>query len=289
LESFRYLSWVNVSLNATTEATWKELCLKDGFARVRSNLIRLRDMRAAEGRRWPRVHASTVLTRENLTEFADMPSVCAELGVSRLTAIPFFALGYTDAGKLNGDSSLQACRAEYKFVFERAVEAAEKAGVSLEAPLPDRDEQVSFGVESRTEMDFAKLRRAAIRIEQLLPEPKGLPTACPSLWKLSAIAATSRAHARHDVAGYLYPCLGPLASHDFSAEMPVDYTSGEQYMASWNSSRYQQLRAAQALPGLSPTCDACRGNDSRDPKHFALFLRLREEALARDLVQLQTS
>lgn len=287
VESFRNLSWINVSLNATTTETWKELCLKDGFGRVRSNLIRLRDMRVAQGRQWPRVHASTVLNRVNLSELAEMPSVCAELGISRLTAIPFFALGYTDAGKLNGDSSLHAYRTEYNAVFERTVEAAKKAGVTLEAPLPDQGEQVIFGVESRTDLDYAKLRRAAVCIEQLLPDPEETPTACPSLWKLSAIAATSRSHIRHDVAGYLYPCLGPLASHDFSSEMPVDYSSRDQYMASWNSPRYQRLRAAQTVRGLSPTCDACRGSDSRDPKHFSLFLRLRAEAVRQDLVQLQ--
>lgn len=286
LEAFGHLSWINVSLNASTAETWQDLCLKDGFGRVLSNLARLRESKKDSARLLPRIHASTVLNSRNLHELADLPYLCAEAGIVRLTAIPFFALGYSHDRKLRGDSSLDACKYEYAQVFERAVMAAEAAGVSLEAPSPGPAAKVAYGVQERSIYDFAKVSRAGIQIERLLPDSTMPGTACASLWRMSAIASTSLDHRRHDVHGYLYPCLGPLASHDFSVEMPIDYSGREQFMGVWNGPRYRRLRAGQSERGLSPTCDTCATSDSRDPRNFALLLELRRESASQPLVQL---
>src|SRR5262249_30215353 len=90
------------------------------------------------------------------------------------------------------------------------------------------------------------------------------------------IASTNRRHALPNT-HYLYPCLGPLASVDFSTRTTFNFQDVQGFRELWNSPVFVKLRAAQHWTGLSKVCDVCRRTDSRDPNEFEQTQELLKE------------
>jgi hypothetical protein len=67
---------------------------------------------------------------------------------------------------------------------------------------------------------------------------------------------------------FLYPCLGPLCTVDYSQELAFDFPGAAGFLALWNHPIFIKLRTAQRVAGLSPVCDMCRGCDTRHPESF---------------------
>lgn len=271
--------WINVSLNAATRETWRDLCQKDMFDRLCSNLRELhrakRERRAVQ----PVVYGSMVLTSKNVDELPRMPALCRSLGVDRFTAIPFFSFEYDYADRYGADETFHRRRDGYDPIYYETVREAERHQVSVELPMPADRKQTAFGLETRAFHDFAGVEETPGRLVALLGDD-GWASAgkenCHHIWRAAYIGSTDRGHAA-PAAHYLHPCLGPLLRVDFSQLMSFDFPGLEGFRATWNNPVMVKLRAAQRRPGISKVCDACRLTDSRDPENFGRMEELLKE------------
>ncbi len=264
--------WVNVSLNAATRETWRELCQADLFEQVCRNVRALTRAKRERRTLFPLLFGSTVLNRRNLSELPRLPALCRELGIDRLTGFPFYAFEFAGGGKYGASETLEACRAEYDAVYEETVREAERHQVSLEIPLPAADKRTSFGLEARPLFDFARVEANEWTLGRLLGMLRFETTPgahCAFLWRQAAVGNTRRGMAAQSETHYLYPCLGPLCHADLSAHLPFRFPDAAGFLELWRNPLLERLRRAQRRPGLSPVCDACRACDTRDPREFA--------------------
>lgn len=271
------VTWINVSLNAATSTTWKDVCGTDGFDRMCRSIAALRDAKRAARVTHPLLYGSAVVNRRSLPDLVRLPELCRRLGVDRLTLIPFFALEFDGPGKLGAADALEQCRPEYDAAYEAIVAEAERHAVSLELPLPASQHRAAFGLEERRFHDFARIGhedplRAGALVRGLLAAPP--PALCHWLWRLALVGRVDTRHrARDTTSHFLYPCLGPLVTVDFSAETAFRFAGEDELASVWNHPTLRFLRAAQRRPGASEVCDLCRGTDTRQPAHFDALRR----------------
>jgi len=265
------VTYINVSLNAATRRTWKELCRRDLFDRVCSNLKELQRAKRKAGALLPLVYGSMVLTAKNICELPDMPELCRSLGIDRFTGIPFFAFNYNQLDKYGAADTLYQCYNEYERVYEKTIEEARRQRVSIEIPVPQNKKRVRFGVEVRGFHDFAGIEEPQPGLDTLVnslryeaPDRE----ACQEVWKIAFITNTHIDSFNRAATHYLYPCLGSLSAVDFSMKTPFRFPARDVFLELWNSPLYKRLRKAQAVSGVSRICDLCRKIDSRDPSHF---------------------
>jgi MoaA/NifB/PqqE/SkfB family radical SAM enzyme len=265
------VAYINVSLNAATPHTWRELCRRDLFDRVCSNLRNLQLAKRKAAALLPLVYGSMVLTTKNICELPDMPGLCRSLGVDRFTGIPFFAFNYNQSEKYGVAETFHQCYNEYERIYERTIQEARRHRVSIEIPVPQDRKRVGFGVEERGFYDFARIEEPPPRLDTLVdglryeaPNRK----ACPDIWKIAYISATHLESFNRTTTHFLYPCIGPLSAMDFSMKTPFRFPDRDAFLQLWNSPLYKRLRKAQIMPEVSRICDLCRKIDSRDPSHF---------------------
>lgn len=271
--------WINVSLNAATRETWRDLCEKDMFDRLCSNLRELHRAKRERGALQPVVYGSMVLTSKNIAELPRMPELCRSLGVDRFTGIPFFSFEYDYADRYGADETFHRCRDDYDRLYAETVREAERHQVSVEIPMPANRRQAVFGLETRAFHDFAGVEETPGRLGALLDDEDWASAGtdnCQHIWRAAYIGSTDRGHAT-PAAHYLHPCLGPLLRVDFSQLMSFDFPGVEGFRATWNNPVMVKLRAAQSRPGISKVCDACRRTDSRDPENFGRMEELLQE------------
>jgi molybdenum cofactor biosynthesis enzyme MoaA len=270
--------WINASLNAASRASWRDLCKADLYDRVTASLRALRQAKRDRRRLHPIVFGSMVLTRANLEDLPRMPALCAELGIDRLTAFPYFGLGYHGHDKYGPEMTLESCRERYDALWEPTARQAEKHGISLEIPLPGAQKRTAFGMEARPLHDFARVESNEWKLGRFVQHhlryaaPAG--AYCHYPWRTAAIGSTNNTgHAAEDT-HYLYPCIGPLSSLDLSRRTAFRFPDAQGFQQLWHNPVFELLRRAQREPGVSPVCDVCRATDTRDPKHFPLLQRL---------------
>lgn len=284
-------AWINVSLNAATRSTWQELCEKDLFERLCSNLKDLHRAKRERGAVQPIVYGSMVLNSTNVRELPRMPELCRSLGIDRFTAIPFFSLGYDYADRYGAAEAFHHCRDIYDGLYDETLREAERQRVSMELPLPSSRRQAVFGLETRGFYDFAGIEETPGRLSALIDDAEWLPDAtgnCHHIWRAAYIGSTDRTQALPN-AHYLYPCLGPLVRVDFSTRTTFNFPDLRGFREAWNNPVLVRLRAAQTRAGLSKVCDACRHTDTRNPENFAPMEELLKEWQGTDaapLVQL---
>lgn len=262
--------WINVSLNAATRETWRELCEKDMFDRLCSNLKELHRAKRERGALQPVVYGSMVLTSKNVRELPRMPELCRSLGIDRFTAMPFFSFEYDYADRYGAAETFHRCRDGYDRLYEETVSEAQRNRVSLEVPRPANQKQTAFGLETRSFHDFAGIEETPGRLSALLDDEDWATAGtdnCQHIWRAAYIGSTDRHHALPQ-AHYLHPCLGPLLRVDFSTRTTFDFPGLQGFREAWNNPVWVRLRAAQRQVGLSKVCDACRQTDSRDPDNF---------------------
>ena len=109
--------WINASLNAAGRETWRDLCGADRFERVCGALRTLHQAKRAARSLHPLVFGSMVLTRANVAGLPRMPALCRELGIDRLSAFPYFGLGYHGQDKFGPEMTLEACRDQYDDLY----------------------------------------------------------------------------------------------------------------------------------------------------------------------------
>lgn len=263
-------AWINVSLNAATRSTWQELCEKDMFERLCSNLKELHRAKRERGAVQPVVYGSMVLTARNVHDLPRMPELCRTLGIDRFTGIPFFSLGYDYADRYGAAETFHRCREVYDRLYEETLREAQTHRVSIELPMPAIRKQITFGLETRAFYDFAGTEEPPGRLNALVGDAQWPPAEsdnCHHIWRAAYIGSTDRSHVLPN-AHYLYPCLGPLARVDFSTRTTFDFPDTQGFRQIWNSPTLVKLRAAQTRAGLSKVCDACRRTDTRDPESF---------------------
>jgi MoaA/NifB/PqqE/SkfB family radical SAM enzyme len=281
-------AWINVSLNAATRSTWQELCEKDMFERLRSNLKDLHRAKRERGAVQPIVYGSMVLNSKNVRELPRMPELCRSLGIDRFTGIPFFSLGYDYADRYGAAETFHHCRDTYDGLYDETLREAQRQRVSVELPMPSSRRQTAFGLETRGFYDFAGIEETPGRLSALIDDAGWMPDAtgnCHHIWRTAYIGSTDRTQALPN-AHYLYPCLGPLARVDFSTRTTFNFPDLRGFRETWNSPVLVRLRAAQTRAGLSKVCDACRNTDSRDPENFARMQELLKEWQGTDAVPL---
>jgi molybdenum cofactor biosynthesis enzyme MoaA len=269
--------WINVSLNAARRETWADVCGGDHWARVCSSLRALAAEKRSRGASRPAVYGSVVVTTENVGDLPEMPAICRELGVDRLTVIPFYAQEFDGRpGKYGARHAFTACREAYDRAVPEILRRAEEHRVTVDLPPPSPDSRVQEGLEVRAVHDFAGLAHDEAaglgRLADHLVGAAGRANArCHWLWTIALLGKTDRRHAARGTTHFLYPCLGPLGLVDLSERTPFDFPEGDGLLRVWNSPTFVALRAAQDVRGRSPVCDACRSLDTRDPAHFPLF------------------
>jgi molybdenum cofactor biosynthesis enzyme MoaA len=264
--------WINVSLNAATRESWKEVCKIDQFERVCSNLRTLHEAKRARRSLWPLVCGSMVLTRASLNDLPHMPALCRELGIDRFTTFPYFGLGYHHPEKYQAEMTLATCRDQYDELYLGTVREAEAHRVSLEIPFPSDQMRIAFGLEVRAFYDFARIETnewTLGRFLNALQFDKPVGEHCHFLWRQGAIGSTNNAGHTTDETHYMYPCLGPLSGVDLSRTTPFRFPDSKGFMALWQGRLFSHLRQAQQRQGVCEVCDVCRQNDTRDPRGFA--------------------
>jgi sulfatase maturation enzyme AslB (radical SAM superfamily) len=262
------VSWINVSLNAATRESWRERCQGDHFDRICRNLRILRDTKLAMHAATPLVHASIVLMRDSVHELPLMPAICRELGIDRLVAFPFFALGFSRPGTYTEEHAYHHARGVYDRLYETTVDRARQFGVSIELPRPLSEKKAGFAVEDRVVHDFAGIERHEWQVGKLLsgfefPRPEG--SFCPFLWRFAAVASGPVGPAG-PVARWLYPCVGPLAPVVMAKQLPFEFPGRGEFETLWWNPLLIFLREAQQQAGKCKVCDACRGCDTRQPQ-----------------------
>jgi pyruvate-formate lyase-activating enzyme len=263
--------WMSVSLNASTEESWRDVCQAPFFRRVLANLRELQQAKRAAGNPLPLVYATMVLQGANLEDLPQMPALCREHGIDRFTAFPFSAFTLRVPGRYGPEMSLEACRDRYEAVYEETLREAERHEVSIELPLPAVHKQVSFGLERRGFHDFARVETNDWPLQRLvdrlaLPRPERAH--CAFLWRQASLAST-RLGQSPDESHYLNPCLGPLSRVDLSRRAAFRFGGFDDFQRLWRNSVFTKLREGQRREGVSRVCDACRGTDTRDPSQFA--------------------
>jgi molybdenum cofactor biosynthesis enzyme MoaA len=280
--------WINVSLNAATRKTWRDLCEKDMFDRLCSNLRDLHRAKRERGAVQPIVYGSMVLTSKNIHELPRMPKLCRSLGIDRFTGIPFFSLGCHYANRYGAAEAFHHCRDNYDQLYRETIREAQTHRVSIEIPMPANQKQVAFGLETRAFYDFAGIEETPDSLSALINGPDR-PSAgmnnCNHIWRTAYIGSTDRNLALPE-AHYLYPCLGPLANIDFSTQTSFDFPDIQGFREIWNNPVFVKLRAAQRYAGISKVCDFCRQTDSRDPNNFNQIEELLKEWRAESPVAL---
>jgi len=274
------VSYINVSLNAATPSTWKELCRRDLFDRVCSNLRDLQRAKRKAGAVLPLVYGSMVLTTKNIRELPDMPGLCRSLGVDRFTGIPFLSFKYNQSEKYGRAEAFHQCQGEYEVIYRRTLQEARRHRVSIEIPVPQGRKRVDFGLEAREFYDFAGIEEPPPRLDPLVD---GLRYAapgrksCPEIWKIAYITNIHVDSLNQSATHYLYPCLGPLSMVDFSMKTPFGFPDRDDFLKLWNSPLHKGLRKAQSVLGVSTVCDVCRKMDSRDPANFGRLKDILDE------------
>ncbi len=276
--------WLNASLNAADRTTWRDLCGADRFDVVCGALRALHRAKRAARSLHPLVFGSIVLTRANVADLPRMPALCRQLGIDRLSAFPYFGLGYHGPAKFGAEMTLQACRDQYDDLYWSTVREAEAHGITLEIPLPSTQKRIAFGLEARPVNDFARIESNEWKLGRFVWHlDYDAPPAqyCHFLWRSAGIGSVNRTMRAQDETHYLYPCIGPLSGLDLSERTAFRFPGGEDFMRLWRNPVFSLLRRAQREPGLSPVCDTCRDTDTRDPQHHPRLERLVAE-FARD-------
>jgi MoaA/NifB/PqqE/SkfB family radical SAM enzyme len=270
--------WINVSLNAASADSWKTQHQADHFGKVCDNLLQLRRARRERGAVFPLVFSSIVVNRRNLADLPRMPALCRRLGIDRLSAFPYSALGYhTTPHTFGPEETLENSREAYDDIHEETLREGALHRVSLELPLHSSEKNVKFGMEARRLHDFAGIERNEWPLTKLAdaffddPRPA---TACHFLWRIGCIGSTHNANRARDATHYMYPCIGPLSSADLSRVNAFDFPGEAGFSKLWNNEVFRRLRLAQTRAGVSTVCDKCRCSDSRDRENFPAFERL---------------
>jgi hypothetical protein len=262
------VTWINVSINNAERHSFQEMCGKDLFDRLCGNLRQLHQAKLAGNSIFPIVHGSMVLTTKSVPELPRMPALCRSLGIDRFSAFPFASL-QTDC-RYGAAETLDKCRDQYDALYTQTIAEAQKHRVSIEIPPPSDSKRLRFGLEVRPLYDFAHIEEhpspAAVLVDDLaydaLPRPN-----CPQIWQTASVGARFRVHAG-TASHFMYPCLGPLCTVDYSTDLAFDFPGSAGFLALWNHPIFVKLRGAQQTPGLSPVCDTCRGCDTRHPESF---------------------
>jgi hypothetical protein len=262
------VTWINVSINNAERQSFQEMCGRDMFDRLCGNLGQLHQAKLAGNSIFPIVHGSMVLTTKSVPELPRMPALCRSLGIDRFTAFPFASL-QTDC-RYGAAETLDKCRDQYDGLYAQTLAEAEKHRVSIEIPPPSDSKRLRFGLEVRPLYDYAHLEEhanpAAVMVDDLaydaLPRPN-----CPQIWQTASVGARFRVHAG-SASHFMYPCLGPLCTVDYSTDLAFDFSGAAGFMALWNHPIFVKLRTAQQRAGLSPVCETCRGCDTRHPESF---------------------
>jgi hypothetical protein len=263
------VTWFNVSLNNADRKSFQEMAGKDLFDRVCANLRQLHQAKLSANSVFPLVHGSMVLTTQSVAELPRMPALCRALGIDRFTAFPFASL-QSDC-HYGAAETLDKCRDVYDALYAETVAEAARHQVSIEIPPPSDDKRLRFGLEVRPLFDHARIEEqanpAALLVDDLVYDHLPRPN-CPQIWQTASIGARFRVH-EGTASHFLYPCLGPLCTVDYSKELAFDFPGTAGFLDLWNHPIFVKLRKAQRTPGLSPVCDICRGCDTRHPDTFA--------------------
>ncbi|QYD70187.1 radical SAM protein [Paraburkholderia edwinii] len=270
--------WINVSLNASNAESWKLQHQADRFDLVCGNLKKLKDSKRDSGALYPLVFGSMVLNGKNVEDLPKMPALCRELGIDRLTAFPYSALGYRTVSHTFGpELTLENFRAEYDAIYDEIVHEAAIHKVSLEIPSPLTRKKVRFGLEVRSFYDFAMIEKNEWQLAKLVDaffEPAAEDGFCSFLWRIGCIGSTHKGNRNQHTSNYMYPCIGPLAGAELSEANPFDFPAEHGFSALWNNPVFTHLRAAQKQRGICAVCDKCRCSDSRDAETFPAFEQL---------------
>jgi molybdenum cofactor biosynthesis enzyme MoaA len=272
------VAWINVSLNAASAASWQEQHQADHFDRVCDNLLALRDAKRTARCLQPLVFASIVLNGRNLDDLPRLPALCRRLGIDRLSAFPYAALGYdTTTHTFGPQDTLERWRDRYDALHDETLDEARRHGVSVELPVPAGGKAVRFGLEVRRLHDFAGVERNEWPLAALADALHARPATaerCAFPWRIGCIGSTHRGSRAKSESHYMYPCIGPLSSADLSAATAFRFPDEAGMATLWNNPVFRHLRTAQSRRGVSPVCDHCRHHDSRDPGEFPALERL---------------
>jgi wyosine [tRNA(Phe)-imidazoG37] synthetase (radical SAM superfamily) len=270
--------WINVSLNASNAESWKLQHQADRFDLVCGNLKKLRDSKRRSGSVYPLVFGSMVLNGKNVGDLPKMPALCRELGIDRLTAFPYSALGYRTVSHTFGpELTLENFRAEYDAIYDEIVREAAIHNVSLEIPSPLTRKKVRFGLEVRSFYDFATIEKNEWQLAKLADaffDSAAEDRFCSFLWRTGCIGSTHKGSRNQHASNYMYPCIGPLAGAELSDANTFDFPAENGFSALWNNAVFRHLRAAQKQRGVCAVCDKCRCSDSRDAENFPAFEHL---------------
>jgi len=282
------VSWINVSLNAASAATWRELCGVDKFSEVVQNLASLKKLKSERKSIQPLVFATIVLTNRSMHDLPFIPKLCAELGIDRFTGIPVFSFGYGGDDKYGPEVCFQAGDPCYGDIYEKTLLASQQFGISMELPLPDSYRVVSSTVAPRQLHDFGQIEQNEYRLEKLLQSVLPLPFGkrhCFFLWRQASVGSVNLTLGNIEESHYLYPCLGPLSGMNFARVAPVDFSTSVDFFTLWNNPIFTLLRRAQLEEGLCVVCDLCMTNDTRNPELFPKMNECLQSSGIRDLLQ----
>jgi len=156
------------------------------------------------------------------------------------------------------------------------VAEAEDHCVSVEMPLPVMSKTTVYGCELRLLYDFARIETNEFRLGKLLNRVKWTRPPddhCFFLWRQVGIGATNKSLERPRRHITSIPAWA-IDEPEFCPCSPHSLYRNGGFHGCVAKSRFYGTQEAQQKRGVSPVCDFCRHNDTRDPHAFSEMNRL---------------
>jgi radical SAM protein with 4Fe4S-binding SPASM domain len=230
------LSWLHVSLDGATEATYQDVRHGPGlkprpgqFARVVGNLRRLVALRAALRSETPRIQIVFVAMRRNVAELERLTELAADIGVEELWV-----------QNLSHDFGDASAESRYEGLQEYVAEEA------LFGPALELGRTAFEGARKRA--DQLGLR---LRLPQLLERPAGRPDGEPGCsWPWDSAYVTHR--------GEVQPCCMVMGS-DRATLGDLHEASFEEIWSGPSYERFRQRLLTDDPPAVCRGCSLYRG------------------------------
>ncbi|MCB9882164.1 MAG: radical SAM protein [Planctomycetes bacterium] len=232
------LDGLNVSLDATTGATYSRVRRGGSLSVVLENLKALRNIKRARGMDRPRLSLSFVLMRSTLEEAPFMIDLACEMQAESVHYMHLVPYTYLQ----NEHESLIHCKERCNEVLAEIRTRAQRAGIRLREPGDFPREVQALGreegnvlattpveVTSRAIFDFDRSRGESVEAD------------CPFPWHFVGI----------DAVGNVYPCGHWLEGG------PMGNLQKDSFEEIWSGHAYQGLRDSWLRRQLTRNCLSC--------------------------------
>jgi radical SAM protein with 4Fe4S-binding SPASM domain len=223
-------SFLLVSVDAATPATYEQIRIGGSFARLRQNLELLRACKARRGALLPRLGLGFVIMRQNMDELPAFVDLAAELGAVSINAMHMAAWESVGNAAMAANLEPERCNDRLAAAHERA----RLLGITLVGPPP-----FGTGAPERPLVADATGRGRQYGLADVAPAR----ASCPFPWGFAAI----------DPRGQVLPC----GWWDMDKVEPMGNAFETPFATIWRGPQFRALRARLQAHRLQGPCAGC--------------------------------